>query len=466
MLPVNQLLQNRYRIVRLLGQGGMGAVYLAVDERLGHEVALKQMFHAQQEVLAQAFEREAKILARLHHRCLPKVSDHFSEGDARYLVMQYIAGEDLADYLSKYRRPLPVEQVIGWADNLLEALEYLHGHEPPILHRDIKPQNIKLSTGGELFLLDFGLAKDTKTSFSQSHLPSVIGFSFNYSPLEQINRERTTAETDIYAFAATLYHLLTNRLPADSFSRLTAKADALADPLIPADQLNPNVSADLAAILQKGMELRREQRPNAAQFRQWLKDIKPIAVNELPTSPIDFSRKTAAATQPLPFSSPVLDGGSSADAPKSQNYSASLTSDTSQSPTNTIDISSQPNGSEPKTAVVKPLRNFLLLGVTLIIFLFVGTGAAIIGVVQFFPWPQPVVPGPVPTQQLSPAPADSATPAPANTVGNNTNLPADSPRPKTPPPKTSAEPAKTSSPKSQTTKTVKPQRAPPTIIPQ
>src|SRR5262245_52536703 len=140
MLTPGTILQSRYRVVRQLGQGGMGAVYEAVDERLDTTVALKETFFAD-ERLRKQFEREARLLARLHHPALPRVSDHFSEGDGQFLVMQYIAGEDLAEMVGRRKGAFPPDQVLTWADQLLDALDYLHTQEPQIIHRDIKPQN-------------------------------------------------------------------------------------------------------------------------------------------------------------------------------------------------------------------------------------------------------------------------------------------------------------------------------------
>jgi serine/threonine protein kinase len=158
MLNPETILQGRYRIVRQLGQGGMGAVYEAIDERLDTTVALKETLFAD-ERLRKQFEREARMLARLHHPALPRVSDHFSEGDGQFLVMQYIAGEDLAEMVTRRRGPFPADQVLTWAAQLLDTLDYLHTQEPQIVHRDIKPQNLKLTPRGQIILLDFGLAK-------------------------------------------------------------------------------------------------------------------------------------------------------------------------------------------------------------------------------------------------------------------------------------------------------------------
>lgn len=140
MLVPETVLQGRYRIIRQLGQGGMGAVYEAVDERLDTTIALKETFFAD-ERLRKQFEREARLLARLHHPALPRVSDHFQEGDGQFLVMQFIAGDDLAEMIVQRRGPFPTDQVITWADQLGDALDYLHTQNPQIIHRDIKPQS-------------------------------------------------------------------------------------------------------------------------------------------------------------------------------------------------------------------------------------------------------------------------------------------------------------------------------------
>src|SRR5206468_12521541 len=132
MLSTDTILQQRYRIVRQLGQGGMGAVYEAVDERLDTIVALKETLFTD-EKLRKQFEREARLLARLHHQALPRVSDHFSEGDGQFLVMQYVAGDDLSAMLVQRNGPFPQEDVLRWADQLCDALDYLHTQDPEII---------------------------------------------------------------------------------------------------------------------------------------------------------------------------------------------------------------------------------------------------------------------------------------------------------------------------------------------
>jgi eukaryotic-like serine/threonine-protein kinase len=198
-LSPNTLLQNRYLIVHLIGKGGMGEVYLAVDQRLGSAVALKRTFFSDNDMLRSAFEREARTLARLRHAVLPKVSDHFTEHETQCLVMEHISGDDLSKRLEVTRKPFPLNWVLFWADQLLDALAYLHSHEPPIVHRDIKPQNLKLTNENHIILLDFGLAKDTGQSRVSTTGGSIVGYTPHYAPMEQIRGTGTTAKSDIYS---------------------------------------------------------------------------------------------------------------------------------------------------------------------------------------------------------------------------------------------------------------------------
>ena len=160
MIGPGTLLQNRYRVTRQIGQGGMGAVYVATDERFNSTVAVKQTFF-DDPTLRKAFEREAQLLNHLRHTALPKVSDHFVEDAGQFLVMEFIEGDDLSDLSERRGSAFPLAEVLRWADELLDALDYLHTQQPPIIHRDIKPQNLKLTKRGQIVLLDFGLAKGT-----------------------------------------------------------------------------------------------------------------------------------------------------------------------------------------------------------------------------------------------------------------------------------------------------------------
>jgi hypothetical protein len=278
MLASGLVLQNRYRVIKQLGQGGMGAVYEAVDERLDTTIALKETLFAD-ERLRRQFEREARLLARMHHPALPRVSDHFGEGDGQFLVMQYIAGDDLAQMMADKRGPFPPDQVLTWGDQLLDALDYLHTQDPQIIHRDIKPQNLKLTARGQIILLDFGLAKGQTSEISRAPTTaSIFGYTPNYAPLEQIQGLGTDPRSDIYALAATLYHLMTAVKPPDALSRAAAIVNAQDDPLRPANEINNGVGPEVAGVLARAMSQNREQRfSSAAEMRLALKGSPEVA---------------------------------------------------------------------------------------------------------------------------------------------------------------------------------------------
>lgn len=272
-LATDTLLQDRYRIVRQLGRGGMGAVYEAIDERLGIIVALKETFSTEASTRKQ-FEHEARLLAGMQHPALPRVSDHFVEGDRAFLVMQFIGGIDLAKIIAQQPGPFPQDQVIAWADQLLDALIYLHSRDRQVIHRDIKPHNLKLTSTGQIALLDFGLAKAQPADTSVTASRAFFGYTKHYAPLEQIRDERTDARSDIYALGATLYHLLTGIKPPDALVRASALINSETDPLRPADKVNSAVGPEIAAILRKAMAQKSEQRyATAIEFREALRQV-------------------------------------------------------------------------------------------------------------------------------------------------------------------------------------------------
>jgi serine/threonine protein kinase len=296
MLSIGTILQGRYTILGTLGQGGMGAVYLAEDRRLpGRQCAIKGNLpdpNASPQALAQArqqFLAEASVLARLDHPNLPKVSDYFSEAGREYLVMDYVAGEDLASTLQHTGKPLPEKPVLLWTDQVLDALEYLHGQRPlPVIHRDVKPANIRLTPQGKIKLVDFGLVKlldpsdpRTKTMLRGLGTPE-------YAPLEQYaaGAGHTDARSDIYSLGATLYHLLTNVAPPEAHQRFLNP-----NLLVPPRQLNPQLSENTEQVVLRAMEIHPGQRyQTAREMRQALKGTVPTPV---PTTP---------ATTPVPIS--------------------------------------------------------------------------------------------------------------------------------------------------------------------
>ena len=284
MLTPESILQERYRIVRQLGQGGMGAVYEAVDLRLDTVVALKETLFTE-ERLRKQFEREARLLARLHHQALPRVSDHFTENDGAFLVMQYVPGEDLFEMQTRRGSAFPQADVLQWADQLCDALDYLHTQDPQIIHRDIKPQNLKLTARGQIVLLDFGLAKGSGGLMSVvTTSASIFGYTPNYAPLEQVQGLGTDPRSDIYSLAATLYHLMTNVKPPDALSRAAAIVNGLEDPLATADSVSPNVSRSVAQVLQTAMSQKRDDRYESAEaLRAALRSASTGALGEMPT---------------------------------------------------------------------------------------------------------------------------------------------------------------------------------------
>jgi biotin carboxyl carrier protein len=274
MLAPNTILQNRYRMIRELGHGGMGTVYEALDQRVNCLVALKEMLGTRDGEARKAFEREAALLANLRHQALPKVMDYFSENEGDFLVMEFIAGHDLAALLASRGGPFAQSQVLSWADELLKLLEYLHTRQPPILHRDIKPANLKLTDQGEIFLLDFGLAKGaTGQMLTLATSRSVFGYTPSYASLEQIHGQGTDARSDIYSLGATLYHLLTGITPIDAPTRFHIVEDEQPDPLLPIDRVNPQASSGVATVIHQAMAIARKQRPaSAPEMRKALRN--------------------------------------------------------------------------------------------------------------------------------------------------------------------------------------------------
>jgi eukaryotic-like serine/threonine-protein kinase len=247
-LNTGKILNNRYRIVKLIGQGGFGAVYRAWDLTLSQPVALKENMETNQEAQRQ-FEREAKLMASLRHPNLPRVSDHFFvPGQGQYLVMDFIEGQSVDELQQQRQQPFDEMEVITWIKQVGDALGYLHNRQPPLIHRDIKPQNIIItSSEGQAILVDFGISK----AFDP-HLVTTIGaraVTPGYSPLEQYGGGKTDARTDIYALGATVYTMLTGQEPPESVL-LVAGAATLTSPR----QINNRISATVEQAILQAME--------------------------------------------------------------------------------------------------------------------------------------------------------------------------------------------------------------------
>jgi serine/threonine protein kinase len=264
MIKTDTILQDRYLIKKQIGAGGMGAVYLAVDQRFDNYVAIKETFYKDDE-FGEAFEREARILNGLIHPVLPHVSDYFTESEGYFLVMQFIEGDDVSDIL-KRDGAFPVRDVLRWFHNLLDALDYLHSQEPPIIHRDLKPQNLKLTPRGDIFLLDFGLAKLKSEDTTGDR--SVFGYSRKYSPLEQIQGIGTDARSDLFALAATIYHLFIGKPPIDAIARASTIVTGKSDPIELASEINTEIPVGIANVLNIALALNAENRFVSAKAMQ------------------------------------------------------------------------------------------------------------------------------------------------------------------------------------------------------
>lgn len=284
-LKAGEVLRGRYKIKRIIGQGGMGCIYLADDIRLqGRQCAVKEVQNDRslsREISRQArdqFSREATVLARLDHPNLPKVSDYFAVGEKDYLVMDYVPGKDLRTLMLEAKqanRFLDESKVLLWANQLVDALGYLHNQNPPILHRDIKPSNLKLTPTGLVKLVDFGLVKILAPGEITVTILQGQGTAI-YTPLEQYGGDsgHTDARSDIYSFGATLYHLLTNQAPPESRERFI-------DPgiFVMPGTINPKISTKTERSIVWAMELHPDDRPeNIEQFRKSL-------VGDLPSFP-------------------------------------------------------------------------------------------------------------------------------------------------------------------------------------
>jgi serine/threonine-protein kinase len=277
-LAPGTVLRSRYKIVELVGRGGMGATYRAEDMRLkGRFCAVKEALpdpDAAPEELAQSrkqFYEEASTLARLDHPNLPKVSDHFSQDERDYLVMDFVPGHDLKEMLANALRqghPLAEQQVLAWAEQLCSALEYMHNQRPTILHRDIKPSNIKVTPAGNVKLVDFGLVK-VLVPDDQRTITVVQGRgTVQYIPLEQYGGDtgHTDARSDIYSLGATLYHLLTGQPPLDAKQRFLKPSS-----LVPPRSLNPAISSQTEQAILWSLAMHPDDRPaNIAELRTQL----------------------------------------------------------------------------------------------------------------------------------------------------------------------------------------------------
>lgn len=299
-LSPGHILNNRYHIESLLGQGGFGAVYKARDANLDKLVAVKENLDTSQEAQRQ-FLREATVLANLSHSNLPRVTDHFIIPDqGQYLVMDFIEGDDLQHTVEK-DGALDPNRAAHYISQVMDALIYLHGRTPPVLHRDIKPANIKITPEGKAVLVDFGLVK-----LYDSHTKTTMGaraITPGYSPPEQYGQGTTDVRSDIYALGATFYMLVTGVNPPESVQRVAG------DTLRPAHLVNPRVPPGMGMAISRAMDMVPTNRfPTMMDFRNAISSqrISPVQTVNLQSSPVPQATVpvsgmgTYVSSEPLP----------------------------------------------------------------------------------------------------------------------------------------------------------------------
>jgi hypothetical protein len=248
-------------ILRVIGRGGMGAVYQAKDmKRQGALCAIKEMSLSmvppeEQALAIKNFRIEARMLSVLGHPCLPAVTQSFADDQRYFLVMEYIDGVTLEELLERNRGPFSERRVLNWAEQLCDVLEYLHSYNPPIIFRDMKPGNVMLTRQGHIKLIDFGIARFFRpTHEADTQLLGTPG----YAPPEQYGTAQTDERADIYALGMTLYHLLTDKFSETGFG---AKARDIR-------AANPQVSVAVAYALEKATALEPSDRyQSVAAFR-------------------------------------------------------------------------------------------------------------------------------------------------------------------------------------------------------
>ena len=250
MASVGQVIDDKYEILKLIGQGGMSRVYLAMDKRLNKQWAIKEIEKRAKdknnEIVIQSAIAEANLIKQLDHPAIVRIVDIIDNGDVIYIIEDYIEGETLSSVLET-QGAQPQELVIEWAMQICEALEYLHTRKPPIIYRDMKPANVMIKPDGNIKVIDFGIAREYK---DQSLADTVSLGTKGYAAPEQFGgKGQTDARTDVYCLGVTLHHLLTGQNPCEPPYEI-----------YPIRHWNPQLSAGLEAIIQKCTQLNPDDR--------------------------------------------------------------------------------------------------------------------------------------------------------------------------------------------------------------
>ena len=293
-LPIDTLLKERYRIIKPVGQGGMGTVYRAQDIGLNNRaVAIKELIVSDSGTQAsteaiEAFKREATLLASLQHANLPSVFEHFQENERWYMAMTFIQGETLEDHLERTRsKKLPLREVLDIGKQLSSVLYYLHNQYPSIIFRDVKPANIMRTPDGHIYLIDFGVARRFKSGQKKDTIP--FG-SLGYAAPEQFGKAQTTPRSDIYALGATLYELLSGHEPASAPLKFP-----------PLRSLEPSLPFKLITLITQMLEQSEDKRPaNMLIVEQKLQEIDSTPWQTATFPPPSYVSATPASSSPKP----------------------------------------------------------------------------------------------------------------------------------------------------------------------
>lgn len=287
-LPPGSLLDDRYRVVRTVAEGGMSIVYEVEDRRLPGRLALKQMREwigdpALRAAVDSQFEREASLLSTLSHVNLPKVTDHFISDGRRCLVEELVDGRTLEELEAESAGPVDEARVTEWAVQICDALEYLHGKG--IIYRDLKPSNCMLTHDGVIKLIDFGIVRFFSLGKSRD---TVIMGTPGFAAPEQYGRDQTDSRADIFALGVLMHHLLTGHDPCSTpFVYPSPRS------------LNPRISERVEQIILKAVSLRPEERfPDVAEMRQALRgevvlleDVERFVYQDEPPPPRELARQ-------------------------------------------------------------------------------------------------------------------------------------------------------------------------------
>ncbi|MGB0388482.1 MAG: serine/threonine protein kinase [Ardenticatenaceae bacterium] len=260
LISPDTLLLNRYLVMCHMGYNRQTVFYEAQDERENCSVLLKQRIMSGMS-LQEQFERQTQICTQLRHNTLPNVSDYFIYEGCEIFVMEYAIGDDLGTLLREQERAFSYEKVLEWGNQLLETLEHLHAHEPPILHGHINPNNIKLLPQGALLLLN----PDLCTQISVEQMPLTKSGLNSYLSPEQINGFEINQRSDLYSLTATLHYLLTSTQPVTAIARIYALMNQLADPLRSVHELHSHVPATVASVFTMAMKVNPMERPFSAK---------------------------------------------------------------------------------------------------------------------------------------------------------------------------------------------------------